>query len=173
MQLQGNDYAKVAERLRLFREECPNGKQESSYVETEQATIFTVWLWKNKSDLLELMKTGIADKDTLRSSADSNGTAKGEGKGKKDFEKLETIALGRALANLGYLASGEIASTEEMEDFMAYQENKKVEARMYALEQLNACTSLVELQETWKTLGTAIQDKEVLARKDELKLTLK
>jgi hypothetical protein len=36
------------------------------------------------------------------------------GSQKKDFEKQETIAVGRALAFAGYLASGEIASVEEM-----------------------------------------------------------
>lgn len=38
--------------------------------------------------------------------------------GKKDkaFEKQETIAVGRALAFAGYLASGEIASLEEMQE---------------------------------------------------------
>ena len=34
----------------------------------------------------------------------------------KQFEKLETIAVGRALAFAGYLATGEIACAEEMED---------------------------------------------------------
>lgn len=34
----------------------------------------------------------------------------------KQFEKQETIAVGRALAFAGYLASGEIACAEEMED---------------------------------------------------------
>lgn len=35
---------------------------------------------------------------------------------KKQFEKQETIAVGRALAFAGYLSSGEIASFEEMDD---------------------------------------------------------
>lgn len=34
----------------------------------------------------------------------------------KQFEKQETIAVGRALAFAGYLATGEIACAEEMED---------------------------------------------------------
>ena len=36
----------------------------------------------------------------------------------KQFEKLETIAVGRALAFAGYLSSGEIACAEEMEQFV-------------------------------------------------------
>ena len=39
------------------------------------------------------------------------------GNKQKQFEKQETIAVGRALAFAGYLASGEIASYEEMSDF--------------------------------------------------------
>jgi hypothetical protein len=40
-------------------------------------------------------------------------------KAKKDFEKWETIAVGRALALAGYLADWEIASYEEIEDFIS------------------------------------------------------
>lgn len=120
----GADYAKVAERLKLFREDCPRGKQESAYeVEVDGSIVFTVWLWKDKSELIELMKAGVSDKDVLRSSSDANGTAKSklDAVKEKDFEKLESIALGRALANLGYLASGEIASSEEMEEFEKFR----------------------------------------------------
>ncbi len=50
-----------------------------------------------------------------------NGAFTGHSCGKitgreKGFEKLETVAVGRALAFAGYLASGEIASAEEMSD---------------------------------------------------------
>lgn len=37
---------------------------------------------------------------------------------KKDFEKWETIAVGRALALAGYLSDWEVASYEEIEDFI-------------------------------------------------------
>lgn len=40
-------------------------------------------------------------------------------KNKKDFEKWETIAVGRALALAGYLSDGEVASYEEVEDFIS------------------------------------------------------
>lgn len=174
MQLQGNDYAKVAERLKIFREENPKGKQESFFTTDENGTtVFKVYLWKDKTDIMELMKSGVVDREVLCSSADSNGTARGEQKAKKDFEKLESIALGRALANLGYLASGDIASSEEMEEFLNFKENQKIEARIHAIEKIEECKTLAELQEVWKSLGTVIQDKEVVAKKDELKITLK
>lgn len=41
-------------------------------------------------------------------------------KGKQKFlEKLETVAVGRALAFAGYMASGEIASFEEIDNYFA------------------------------------------------------
>lgn len=44
-------------------------------------------------------------------------------KSKKDFEKWETIAVGRALALAWYLHDWEVSSYEEMEDFI--NNNKK------------------------------------------------
>ena len=46
----------------------------------------------------------------------------GELKGLKAFEKLESVAVGRALAYLGFGIDGSIASSEEMEEFFAKQE---------------------------------------------------
>jgi hypothetical protein len=60
-------------------------------------------------------------------SAEATAHAIGENKGQKAFEKIESIAVGRALAMLGYMASGEIASSEEMEEFHEYLEDKKQE----------------------------------------------
>ena len=42
---------------------------------------------------------------------------------KKDFEKWETISVGRALALAGFLSDWEVASYEEVEDFT---KNKKL-----------------------------------------------
>lgn len=150
IQLQGNDYAKVVERLKLFKEENPNSKQESDYVDENGVVVFKTWLWKDKNELLDLMKAGVTDKEVLRSSSDSNGTAKGEPKDKKGFEKLETISLGRALANLGYLASGEIASTEEMEEFLDYQKTKKEEELENLKAQVDQIKTIEELREFYK-----------------------
>ena len=142
----GADYAKVADRLKIFKEENPKSKQESIFIEKDGVVIFTTFLWKDKTDLLDLMKSGVIDKDVLQSSSDSNGTAKSEGKGKKDFEKLETIALGRALANLGYLASGEIASSEEMEEFNDYKEQQRIEKMQELIEEAEQIKTKEELR---------------------------
>jgi len=155
----GADYAKVAERLRLFREDNPRGKHESAYeVDVDGSLVFTVWLWKDKTDLLDLMKSGITDKDALRSSADANGNSKGQIESKaKDFEKLESQALGRALANLGYLASGEIASFEEMEEFYRLKE-AKVEADItIAIERIESTNDNDRLNAVVKSIGDVLK----------------
>lgn len=157
------DYAKVAERLKLFREDNPHGKQESAYeVDVDGSLVFTVWLWKNKEDLLELMKAGITDKDALRSSADANGNAKGAVAGKeKDFEKLESIALGRALANLGYLASGEIASFEEVEEFNRYKKEQQELAVADTIERMKDAKTIEDVRKVGKESGL-LNVKEVI-----------
>jgi hypothetical protein len=168
------DYAKVAERLRLFRTDWPNSKHESAYdVDVDGSLVFTVWLWRDKTDLLDLMKVGVIDKDALRSSADANGNAKGklEGGKEKDFEKLESIALGRALANLGYLASGEIASFEEMEEFEEYRKQQQQEAVGAAIESLNKAKTINELKKAF-VATKMMENPQVVAAKDKRKSEL-
>lgn len=159
MQLSGNDYAKVAERLRLFRTDFPASKTQTAYeYEIDKTVVFTVWVWKDKSDLLELMQGGVTDKEVLRESADANGSAKGEvGVKAKDFEKLETIALGRALGQLGYLASGEIASFEEMEEFNKFRENQQKEAIEDAIERINKAKNNDELNTIVKSIAAVLK----------------
>jgi hypothetical protein len=154
MKLQGNDYAKVADRLKKFREECPNGqiKTEPKFLE-DNKILFTATVVKDKS---------------TDSSAEATGHALGENKGTKAFEKLETVAIGRALATLGYLMSGEIASTEEMEEFYEYQQ-EKVQA---AVAQLEAAESLDELKQTFMGLGSLMAEKAVIETKDKRKVAL-
>ena len=155
----GAEYAKVADRIKMFREDCPQGSiKPVATLLPDGAVMFTTEVIKDLSN---------------EHSARATGSAMGVNKGVKAFEKIESISVGRALAMLGYLADGEIASSEEMEDFQEYQENKKIEARIGAITKLEECKTLLELQDTWKSLGVIIQDKEVLAKKDELKTKLK
>lgn len=179
----GADYAKVAERLKLFRSEWPRSKQESAYeVDVDGTTVFTVWLWKDKTDLIEIMKSGVVDKEVLRSSADANGTAKSSqaiaasngtarAAKEKEFEKLESIALGRALANLGYLASGEIASFEEMEEFEKFQQQKREDEVKEAVASLEAAKSMDELKKAFVATGM-MENPLVVAAKDKRKSEL-
>lgn len=173
MDLSGKQYAQVKDRLKEFLEANPSGKHESAYeTHTDGSVVFTVWLWKDKADLLDLIKAGITQKDALRASADGNGNAKGEtGKKVKDFEKLETIALGRALANVGYLSSGEIASSEEMEAFEEYKQTQKEEALLEWTGRLTDATTLEELAARWAEVPGEIK-KELLETKNDMKTRL-
>lgn len=154
MKLSGNDYAKVPERLKLFREDCPNGLIETSPdIKDDGQIIFTARVLKDKS---------------REDSAEATGHALGKIGQAKAFEKLETIAIGRALATLGYLASGEIASAEEMEDFYEYK-NTKIEE---AIEHLSGSNTIDELKENFMSLGSLMAEKAVVEAKDKRKAEL-
>ena len=150
----GADYAKVAERLRIFREECPNGLIETTPTVEGNEIMFKARVLKDKAK---------------ESSGEATGHAIGEKKGAKAFEKLESIAVGRALAMLGYMASGEIASSEEMSEFNEYKDNKRIEA----IGSLRECKTLDELKEVFMALGNLMGDTDVVNVKNELKLKLK
>jgi hypothetical protein len=165
----GVEYATVPERLKLFREACPNGKTETEPNFREDGMLeFTAWVWKDKSDYLEVLKA-IGNTKESRGSADATGHALGKTVGVKAYEKIETIALGRALAQLGYMAGGSIASSEEMEAFQDYQKQQKEDAIQYAVESLNDCTNYEDLKEVFMSLGPLIKEKEIIDTKDKLK----
>lgn len=170
MSLKGNNYAKVAERLKLFREDYPAGKIETVFEQdADGSTVFNTYIWKDKQDLMQLMTSGVVDSRILRSSADANGSARGVlGSKEKDFEKLETVATGRALAMLGYLASGEIASSEEMEEFLKDKHSRIDEA----INQINSCKDIEALQKVFIGLGKLKLNTDVIAAKDKKKLEL-
>jgi hypothetical protein len=153
MSLQGNEYARVAERIKVFREDCPNGLIETFPTIQDKNVMFKARVLKDKSK---------------SDSGEATGHSIGENKGQKAFEKLETIAIGRALAILGYMASGEIASSEEMEEFIDYMENKKIEA----IASLRECKTLEELKTCFMGLGSLMGDSNIIKVKDELKLNL-
>lgn len=108
--LKGNEYAKVADRIKEFREDCPNGLIETTpEIKENDVVMFRVRILKDKSN---------------PDSAEATGHSIGKTGTQKAFEKLETIAVGRALSLLGYMASGEVASSEEMEEFLEAKEKK-------------------------------------------------
>ncbi len=110
----GADYAKVSDRLLEFRKDCPRGS-----ITTEPVLI--------EGKLSHFIATVIKDRaDEYSAQATGTGFLYEE-KGKKALEKVETIAIGRALANIGYAAGGEIASSEEMERFLEDKEIKLFE----------------------------------------------
>lgn len=154
MDLKGNAYAKVAERLKVFREDCPNGLIETKPIIQEDGQIlFTARILKDKAN---------------QNSAEGTGHSLGKNTGAKAFEKLETIAVGRALAMLGYMASGEIASNEEMEEFYAYREEKVEEA----LKNIAAKETIEDLKSYFMSLDSLMSDSRVIEAKDVKKAEL-
>ncbi len=57
--LKGNDYAKVADRLKIFREENPNSKIMTEVRSAEGKITFKAYIWKNKDELIDLVKSGV------------------------------------------------------------------------------------------------------------------
>jgi len=153
IQLQGKEYAQVKDRLKEFREDCPNGLIECSPSFQGDSIIFKARILKDKSK---------------PESAEATGHAMGPNKGAKAFEKLETIAVGRALALLGYAQDGEIASGDEMGEFLEYQEGKKKEIIGQCKERLEEVKNLEELKTVWSALP--VEAKTALV---ELKETIK
>lgn len=149
----GADYALVPARLKQFREDNPRAKTETTPTIDGDMIIFKAHIVKDKSD---------------PNSAEATGHSMGKNNGNKAFEKLETVALGRALAQLGYLNNGEIATTEEMEEFNAYRENQINEAII----QLNACKTLDELKSVYLGLGSLLSNDKVVKAKDARKAEL-
>lgn len=147
--LKGKAYATVPTRIKEFRADCPNGLISTSYVLQGENVVFTARILKDKAN---------------EHSAEATGHAIGPiGKGEKSFEKLETISVGRALAMLGYMAGGDVASSEEMEEFMEFQEEKWAK-------ELEAIETMEELKAFYlanKGKGSVL-DKMVKAKKDSL-----
>lgn len=149
------DYAKVADRLKEFRQDNPRSKTATQYkILDDETVIFKAYVWKDKTDFIDILKVSGAEAAML--SADADGTAKSGDNGEKSFEKLETIALGRALALLGYAGTGEIASSEEMEAFEAY----KLEKLEAAIETIKTATKRDEFQKVMSSLN-AEQQKQI------------
>ena len=150
-------YARVADRLIEFRTANANALIE---------TIPTI-----QPDGQILFKARILSDKENPASAEATGHALGDNKGAKAFEKLETIAVGRALALLGYATDGEIASSEEMDEFQAYKTQKLEEMLFAAQEKLEDCKSLDELKTAWADLP--VEAKTSLAElKEKLKAKL-
>lgn len=157
IKLQGKDYAQVKDRLHEFRTANPNGLIETTpTIQPDGQIIFKARIVKDKGDT---------------TSAEATGHAIGKNEGTKAFEKLETIAVGRALALLGYASSGEIASSEEMEEYEEYKKNKWEETLFAAQEAIESCFSLEELKTVWADIP-ADAKKALEEKKNETKAKL-
>lgn len=128
----GAEYALVPDRLKAFREANPRAKTETHPTIDGDMIIFKAYILKDKQDV---------------NSAEATGHAYGKNTGNKAFEKLETVALGRALAQLGYLNNGQIATTEEMEEFEEFRLEKYKKA-------IDTAESIEDLMKIFNSMDT-------------------
>lgn len=150
------DFAKVVDRLNEFRENNPRG-----LVQTEPTV-------DNENKVI-IFKTRIVRDKKDPNSAEATGHAMGKIDGsEKQFEKLETISVGRALALLGYAASGEVASYEEMQEFYEYRDNKIDEA----VSKLEGCQTIDELRDCFMSLDSLMAEEKIIEAKDKRKAEL-
>lgn len=148
--LKGNDYATVPTRLKEFRSLNPRADIHTDPTISEDTVIFKATITVDKND---------------PNSATSTGHSFGKLTGDKSFEKLETVAVGRALSLLGYLNNGEVASTEEMLEF---EESKQTQL----LEDIANASTRQEMQAIVDTLTPSQQlvaNPFIKARIEELK----
>ena len=168
----GGDYTGVGERMLSFREDHPNSKILTSFTEKEDGEItFKTYIWKDKKVFMDWITKG--NKEMALLTADSEASSRGPSKGKKEFEKQETIATGRALAYLGYSGNGQIASSEEMEDFLSYKDEKNEEDVLSAIEYVSESQTVEELMKRYLELGMDIRNNSRIKDKcKEIKIAI-
>ena len=169
----GADYAKVADRLNEFRSSYPKSKISVKVrIDSNGNVTHVAYIWKDKTVCYELLKAGVSSQDVLES-ADAEGSSfmfAERVKTEKGYEKNETIAIGRGLAVLGFATSGEIASSEEMEEFEDFKNQKAESMKASVIEMLDKAKSIKKLQTVWMSLdGSQRSDKDICAKKDEMK----
>ena len=107
IKLKGKDYVPVDERLRYFNAHNTNG-QISTVVTFNERTVY--FRAKVTPDIKN------PDRFFIGHSFGELGT-------EKAFEKLETVAVGRALAFMGIGIIGGIASADEIQKFQKKEDN--------------------------------------------------
>lgn len=169
----GIDYAKVADRIKIFWEENPNGKIDTEREDISDNKVrFIARIWRDSKVILDLATVGT-DINIVKLTANAMASADAAKKGDKENEKLETVAVGRALAMLGYLASGEVASREEMEQFEAYKADLFKDEINKTIEEMKKAKTIDELRKLYVSLSAELRtNQEILNVKDKLKKKL-
>ena len=169
----GIDYAKVADRIKIFWEENPNGKIDTEREDISDNKVrFIARIWRDSKVILDLATVGT-DINIVKLTANATASADAAKKGDKENEKLETVAVGRALAMLGYLASGEVASREEMEQFEAYKADLFQDEVDNTIKEMKKAKTIDELRKLYVSLDTELRtNQKILNIKDELKKKL-
>jgi hypothetical protein len=150
IKFKGNDYATVPQRLKEFREKNPRAEVATKPNIQGDMVIFEAKIVKDKAD---------------PDSASATGHSYGKLTGDKAFEKQETVAVGRALAMLGYLNNGQIATGEELEEFEEYKLGQAIEAINKATKREDFKQVLANLTPEQKREATPL----INARIEELK----
>lgn len=101
--LQGKAYVQVKDRLKYFRE---NFKDYGILTEAKS----------NEGSVMFIADIVNAENRTV-----ARAHSFGKISGQKAFEKLETVAVGRALALFGIGIDDSVASADEIQDFQASQ----------------------------------------------------
>lgn len=169
----GIDYAKVADRIKIFWEENPNGKIDTEREDISDNKVrFIARIWRDSKVILDLATVGT-DINIVKLTANAMASADAAKKGDKENEKLETVAVGRALAMLGYLASGEVASREEMEQFEAYKADLFQDEIDKTIDEMKKAKTIDELRKLYVSLSAELRtNQRILNIKDELKKKL-
>ena len=150
--LKGKEYSPVATRVEQFHKDYPDGTITTDCTFDEGHVIFKATVSFSERTF--------------------NGHAFGKVGQEKAFEKLETTAVGRALAFAGYLAGGEIASYDEVKDFYETEDTPNLTVED-AIHKLKVTTTLTNLRTVYTSLPEELRnDPEVIAFKDELKKEL-
>lgn len=165
------DYAKVTDRLEAFRINHPNSKILTSYKNENNKTVFKAFLWRDKTEVIQSLVNGVS-KELIYLTADAEATAQKTITNDKDFEKLETMAIGRALSNLGYSSTGNIAEST-INELNKYKDELYQDSVDSAIDRLQNCKTLDELKSNYQALDPVLRiDKTIKVITEEIKKKL-
>ena len=165
------DYAKVTDRLEAFRINHPNSKILTSYKNENNKVVFKAFLWRDKTEVIQSLTNGVS-KELIYLTADAEATAQKTITNDKDFEKLETMAIGRALSNLGYSSTGKIAD-HKMNELDKYKDELYQDSINSTIDRLQNCKTLDELKVNYQALNPVLRiDKTIKVITEEIKKKL-
>jgi hypothetical protein len=111
-------YATVAERIALFYRSHPDGRIQTELITRDAASVtFKALVFRGEADAVPAATGWATERE---GDGDINTVA--------CLENTETSAIGRALANLGFTASKERPSVEEMKKAARARSNRKLAA---------------------------------------------
>jgi hypothetical protein len=117
------------------------------------------------------LTNGIS-KELIYLTADAEATAQKTITSDKDFEKLETMAIGRALSNLGYSSTGKIAESM-VSELDQYKDELYQDSVDSAIDRLQNCKTLDELKANYQALNPVLRiDKTIKVITEEIKKKL-